>query len=223
MYDRVIKLIGEDNFKKIQNTKILLVGCGGVGGFVYESLIRSGFVNITVIDKDVVELSNLNRQLVADLNTIGMSKVEIAKNKAKIINENIKIKALNEFLGKDNINDLDKDFDFIIDACDTLNTKLELIRFACNNNIKIISSMGMGNRVDASKIKITTLDKTHNDPLAKRLRKLVKENYLSNKIPVVCSEELPIKKGAVNSLITSPGIAGLLIVNYIINNIIKVY
>lgn len=221
MYERIIKLIGKENFEKIKNTKILLVGVGGVGGFAFETLIRSGFQDITIIDKDIVELSNLNRQLVANLNTIGMPKVEVAKNMAKSINENIKITAINEFLTKDNINSLDNDYDFIIDACDTLNTKLDLIKYASINNIKIISSMGVGNRIDASKIKVSRLDKTNNDPLAKKLRKLVKDNKLNNKIPVVCSEEIPYKKGEVNSMVTSPGIAGILLVNYIINEIIK--
>lgn len=220
MYERIIKLIGEENLNKIKNTKVLLVGVGGVGGFAFETLIRSGFQDITIIDKDIVEESNLNRQLVANLNTIGASKVDVALNTAKNINKNIKIRAINVFLTKDNINELDKDFAFIIDACDTLNTKLELIRFASINNIKIISSMGVGNRIDASLIKITTLNKTNNDPLAKKLRKLVKENNLNSKIPVVYSEELPYKKGEVNSMITSPSIAGILMVDYIINKII---
>lgn len=221
MYDRIIKLIGEENFNKIKNSKILLVGVGGVGSFAFEALIRSGFQDITIIDKDKVELTNLNRQLVATLETIDKAKVDIALNKATNINENIKIKAIEAFLDKNNINVLDKDFDYIIDACDTLNTKLELIKFSEINNIKIISSMGVGNRVDASKIKISTLNKTINDPLAKKLRKLVKDSNLNNKIPVVCSDEIPYKNGEVNSMITSPGIAGLLIINYIINDIIN--
>lgn len=221
MYSRIINLIGIANFIKISKTKILLVGVGGVGSFAYEALIRSGFQNITIIDKDVVELSNINRQLVATLDTLEQPKVKIAKDKASKINKNINIRVIQEFLDKDNINSLDKDFDYVIDACDTLNTKLELIKFAEYNNIKIIASMGVGNRVDASLIKITRLDKTNNDPLAKKLRKLVKNNCLNNKIPVVCSEELPYKKGEVNSMITSPGIAGLLIVNYIINDILN--
>ena len=221
MYEKIIKLIGEKNFEKIKISKILLVGVGGVGSFAYEALIRSGFQNITIIDKDIVEESNINRQLIADLDTLGMSKVNVAYNKALKINKNIKIKAIEANLTKDNINELDKDFDFILDACDTLNTKLELIRYASINNIKIISSMGVGNRIDASKIKVTTLNKTNNDPLAKKLRKLVKDNNLNNKIPVICSDEVPYKKGEVNSLITSPSIAGLLMVNYVINEIIN--
>jgi tRNA A37 threonylcarbamoyladenosine dehydratase len=223
MYERIINLIGEDNFKKIENTKVLLVGVGGVGGFVFEGLIRSGFKDITIIDKDKVDITNLNRQLIANLNTLDMNKVDICKDKALNINKSIKINAYNEFLSKDNINILDNDYDFIIDACDTLNTKLELIKYSIDNNIEIISSMGMGNRVDASKIKITKLSKTNNDPLAKKLRKLVKENHINKDITVVCSEEVPLKKGEVNSMITSPGIAGLLIVNYIINKIINFY
>lgn len=221
MYDRIIKLIGEENLNKIMSTKILLVGVGGVGSFAFETLIRSGFQNITIIDKDIVEESNINRQLVANLTTIGIPKVDVALNNAKNINKNIKIKVYNEFLDENNINILDKDFDYIIDACDTLNTKLELIKFAENNNIKIITSMGVGNRIDASLIKISRLDKTSNDPLAKKLRKLVKDNNLNIKIPVVCSTELPYKKGEVNSMITSPSIAGILMVNYIINDILK--
>lgn len=221
MYDRIIKLIGEENFNKIVNSKILLVGIGGVGSFAFEALIRSGFQNITVIDKDVVEITNLNRQLLATLNTVGLPKVNVASNKAEEINEDIKITGICKYLNKDNIVELDKDYDYIIDACDTLNTKLELIKYAQENNIKIISAMGLGNRVNAALIKVTTLNKTSNDPLAKRLRKLVKENNLNSKVPVVCSEELPYKKGEVNSMITSPGVAGLLMVNYIINDIIN--
>lgn len=221
MYERIINLIGNDNFNKIKKSKILLVGVGGVGSFAYVSLIRSGFQDITIIDHDLVEPSNLNRQLVANLNTLNKSKVEVAKNMAHELNPDIKIKALNIFLNQDNINELDNDYDYIIDACDTLNTKLELIRFAQNNHIKIISAMGCGNRVDASKVVITTLDKTSNDPLAKRLRKLVKENNLNSKIPVVASKEIPLKKGKVDSMITFPGVSGLLITNYIINDILR--
>lgn len=221
MYERIIKLIGEDKFNQIKKAKILLVGVGGVGSFAFEGLIRSGFQNITVIDKDIVEITNLNRQLVANLNTIGKEKVAIAKEKAALINKDINIKGIYEFLDAKTIANLDTNYDYIIDACDTLATKLALIKFATENKIKIIAAMGVGNRVDASKIKITTLDKTSGDPLAKKLRKLVKEAKINQKIPVVCSEEIPFKKGEVNSMITSPGVAGLLIVNYIINDLIK--
>lgn len=223
MYDRVINLIGPDNFDILSKKKILLVGVGGVGGFVFEALIRSGIKNITVYDGDTVEITNLNRQLVANLGTIGKYKSDIAVSKAKKINEDINVSGYNKFLDASNINDLDKDYDYIIDACDSINTKLELIRFAENKHIKIISSMGVGNRVDASKLIITRLNKTCNDPLAKKLRKLVKDNNLNMNTLVLCSKEVPIKKGKVDSLITLPGVAGLLIANYVINDLINLY
>lgn len=223
MYDRVINLIGPDNFDILSKKKILLVGVGGVGGFVFEALIRSGIKNITVYDGDTVEITNLNRQLVANLDTIGKYKSDIAVSKAKKINEDINVSGYNKFLDASNINDLDNDYDYIIDACDSINTKLELIRFAEDKNIKIISSMGVGNRVDASKLIITRLNKTSNDPLAKKLRKLVKDNNLNMNTLVLCSREVPIKKGKVDSLITLPGVAGLLIANYVINDLINLY
>lgn len=223
MYDRVINLIGSDNFDILSKKKILLVGVGGVGGFVFEALIRSGIKNITVYDGDTVEITNLNRQLVANLDTIGKYKSDIAVSKAKKINEDINVSGYNKFLDASNINDLDKDYDYIIDACDSINTKLELIRFAEDKNIKIISSMGVGNRVDASKLIITRLNKTSNDPLAKKLRKLVKDSNLNMNTLVLCSKEVPIKKGKVDSLITLPGVAGLLIANYVINDLINLY
>ncbi len=220
MYERLINLIGENNFQKIQSKKILLVGVGGVGSFAFTSLIRSGFLDITIIDYDKVEMSNLNRQLVASLETVSKDKVEVATNMASIINKDIKITSLNIFLNENNMDMLARDYDYIIDACDSLKTKYFLIKYAQDNHIKIISSMGVGNRLDASKVKVTKLNKTSNDPLAKKLRKLLKDNNLNLNIPVVWSEEVPIKKGKVDSIITSPGIAGILMVNYIINDII---
>ncbi len=221
MYERIINLIGNVNFNEIKSKKVLLVGIGGVGSFAFMALIRSGFQNITVIDKDRVDITNLNRQLIANLNTINENKVDVAITLAKNINPDIKIYSHCLNLNKDNINILDTDYDYIIDACDTILTKLELIRFAEVNKIKIISAMGVGNRTHGSDIIISRLDKTTNDKLAKRLRKLVKDNNLNMKIPVVCSRELPIKKEMVNSIVTTPGIAGLLIVDYIINDIIN--
>lgn len=221
MEEKIIKLIGEENLDKIKKAKILLVGIGGVGSFAYECLIRSGFLDITIIDNDVVNNSNINRQLIADLSTVNEYKVDIAKRKASNINNDIKLTIHKIFLDKDTLSLLETDYDYIIDACDTLQTKLELIRFAELHNNKIISAMGLGNRVDASMVKISTLNKTYQDPLAKKLRKLVKENKLKSNIPVVFSTELPIKKGEVNSLITSPSVAGILMVNYIINDIVK--
>ena len=222
MFERTINLIGIDNFNKISNLNILLVGLGGVGSFVFESLIRSGVNNITIVDYDVVTLSNINRQLVANLNTVGRKKIDVAIEHAKEINNKININALDIKITSENINNLKNDYDFIVDACDSIDAKISLIKFAKEHNIKIISSMGMGNRLKPQNIKISSLNKTINDPLAKKLRNILRKENINLNIPVVFSEELPIKKDAINSLVTVPSIAGIYITSYIINSVITV-
>lgn len=222
MFERTINLIGTDNFNKISNLNILLVGLGGVGSFVFESLIRAGVNNLTIVDYDVVTLSNINRQLVANINTIGRKKIDVATEHAKEINNKINIKALDIKITSENINNLKSDYDFIVDACDSIDAKISLIKFAKEHNIKIISSMGMGNRLKPQNIKISSLNKTINDPLAKKLRNILRKENINLNIPVVFSEELPIKKDAINSLVTVPSIAGIYITSYIINSVITV-
>lgn len=222
MFERTINLIGIDNFNKISNLNILLVGLGGVGSFVFESLIRAGVNNLTIVDYDVVTLSNINRQLVANINTIGRKKIDVAIEHAKEINNKINIKALDIKITSENINNLKSDYDFIVDACDSIDAKISLIKFAKEQNIKIISSMGMGNRLKPQNIKISSLNKTINDPLAKKLRNILRKENINLNIPVVFSEELPIKKDAINSLVTVPSIAGIYITSYIINSVITV-
>ena len=222
MFEKTINLIGTDNFNKISNLNILLVGLGGVGSFVFESLIRAGVNNLTIVDYDVVTLSNINRQLVANINTIGRKKIDVAIEHAKEINNKINIKALDIKITSENINNLKSDYDFIVDACDSIDAKISLIKFAKEHNIKIISSMGMGNRLKPQNIKISSLNKTINDPLAKKLRNILRKENINLNIPVVFSEELPIKKDAINSLVTVPSIAGIYITSYIINSVITV-
>lgn len=221
MFERTINLIGIENYNKLKKLKILLVGIGGVGSFVFESLIRIGIENITIIDYDTVSLSNINRQLVATKKTLGKRKIDVAKDHVKEINENINLKLLDVKLTKDNINILEDNYDYIIDACDSLEAKISLIKFAKEKNIKIISSMGMGNRVDPTKIKISKLNKTINDPLAKKIRSILRKDNIKLDIPVVFSEELPLKKDAINSIVTVPSVAGIYITSYIVNNTIK--
>lgn len=221
MFDRIEELIGKNNLELIKSKKILLVGVGGVGGFAFEALIRTGFSDITIIDFDIVEISNINRQLVADLSTINMKKVMVLKERAKRINPHAHITSLDYYINDETINNLDFDYDYIIDACDNLKAKFLLIKFAINNNIKIISSMGVGNRVDATQIEEAMLSKTYNDPLAKKLRKMLKDDGITKDIPVIFSKEMPQKKENITSLITTPSISGIYLVNYIIKDIIN--
>ena len=221
MFERVISLIGESNYNKIKDKKILIVGVGGVGGTALEALVRSGIENITIVDYDIIDKSNLNRQLITNETNIGNLKALEAKKRCLSINNNLNIKTFDIKLNKENIDIIKDNYDYIIDSCDSIDAKIELYKYAKNNNIKIISSMGMGNRLDPSKICISTLNKTINDPLARIIRKRCKDEGIDLDIPVVYSLELPIKKDGVYSMIITPSTAGLYIAYYIINHIIN--
>ena len=221
MFDRLESLIGKNNLDKLYNIRILLIGVGGVGGTTLECLVRSNIGHITIVDGDVYELSNLNRQIGANLNNIGNSKVDEAIKRCKQINNNICINGYTEYINESNITKY-TDYDYIIDACDDINAKVTLIKHAITNNIKIISSCGTGKRLDPSKVLISRLDKTYNDPLAKALRNRLKKEGISLKIPVVYSNELPINNDKkISSIITVPSTAGIYLASWIINDIIK--
>ena len=224
MFDRLELLIGKDNLDKIKSTKILIVGVGGVGGECAISLVRSGIKDIVIIDYDVVDISNINRQVVAYHSTIGKKKVDVLENIIKDINLECNVSKYDIFLNKENIKEIfDKETpNFIIDCCDSKETKKEIIRESLDRNIKFISSMGTGCKMDPSKLEITDIRKTNNDPLARIFRKWVKDEKINKKIPVLCSKEVPITKGRVvasNSFV--PNSAGLLIASYVIREIIK--
>lgn len=223
MFERIINLIGEDNFNKIQNKKILIVGCGGVGGYALETLVRSGINYIDIIDFDKIDISNLNRQIITNNSNINKLKVEEGKKRALLINSNMNINIYPIFLDKNNINDiLSNNYDYIIDACDSVDTKLELIKQSINKNFKLISCMGTAKKIDPTKLCITTLDKTNYDPLAKVMRKKVKDLKINlKKIKVVSSTEQPINCKSLGSFMMVPATAGILCAKYVIEDIIN--
>ena len=223
MFERQISLIGEDNLAKIQKQTVALIGLGGVGGYALENLVRSGIQNLIIVDYDTIDLTNLNRQIITTQNNIGQKKVTEAQKRALTINPLLNIIPLDLYLNEENFEELFKyHIDYIIDACDSINTKKMLIKEASNRNIKLISCMGTGNKLDPSLLKITTIDKTSYDPLAKIIRKYIKDNQLSNKLPVVASTEPPIKTQSphISSISYVPAYAGLLLTKYIIDDII---
>lgn len=186
MFERLIGLIGEEKLKEIERKKVLLIGVGGVGSYALEALIRNGFFDITIVDFDIIDLSNLNRQLITDSTNIGKYKVDEAKKRALLINPNIKIQTINEKLNKENLrNLLNQNFDYIIDACDTLDVKFALMENSIHYSYKLISSMGTAKKIDPTKLEITTLDKTNNDPIARLLRNKVRKAHVNKKIYVV--------------------------------------
>ncbi len=216
-------ILSNEQINNLKNSNILIVGIGGVGGACFEALVRLGIQNISIIDNDVFDISNLNRQLLSNINNIGHSKVLEAKLRGESINPSISIKTYEMFLNEANIGEIPiSSFDYIIDCCDTITTKLLLIKYSLKYNINIISSMGTGNRLDASKLEITNIWKTNYDPVAKILRKLLRDNKINKKIPVLCSKEIPIKihNRTPGSISLVPNVAGFLIANYVFSDII---
>lgn len=223
MFERLSALVSSKELNIIYKSKILLVGVGGVGGFAFEALIRSGFKNITLIDGDIIALSNLNRQIISNMTNIGQDKVNVAKNRALAINKDLNIEEHKVYLTKENFNlYINEAYDYIIDACDDINIKIALIKYAQEHNNKIITCLGTARKLDIKGIKVTKLNKTFNDPLAKKLRELLRKENITLNIPVVFSEANAIKtEEGLGSAIFVPGIAGLTLVNYIFLDIIN--
>ncbi len=221
MFERLITLIGEDNVNKLKKANVLIVGLGGVGGYALETLVRSGIYNLTIVDGDIVELSNLNRQIISKRNVIGRPKVLVAQARTLEINPDVNLKVINQFISNDNFSLLNIDsFDYVIDACDDLNLKMLLIKNA--DKYKLISSMGTANKMDMTRFKITTIDKTSYDPLAKIIRKKIKEEKIRTKFKVVSSDEKVMKNGAkLGTIAYMPAVSGLLCASYVINDIIN--
>ena len=220
MFERLITLIGEDNVNKLKKANVLIVGLGGVGGYALETLVRSGIYNLTIVDGDIVELSNLNRQIISKRDVIGKPKALVAQARTLEINPDVNLKVINEFISEDNFSLLNIDsFDYVIDACDDLNLKLLLIKNA--DKYKLISSMGTANKMDMTRFKITTVDKTSYDPLAKIIRKKIKEEKIRTKFKVVSSDEKVMKNGTkLGTIAYMPAVSGLLCASYVINDII---
>lgn len=221
MQERLFWLL-DNKLDIIKNKTILIIGLGGVGSYALETLVRTYFNKLIIVDNDKIDISNLNRQLMTNIDNIGLYKTDVWYDRIKKINPDCNVIKITEFITKDNLNLLFKEkVDYVIDACDTLETKKEIIKYCLENKIKFISSMGMANRVDASKIKVSYLDKTCYDPLARKLRNLIKKENIKGKIPVVYSEEQPLKMNKLGSISYVVGTAGLLCTNYIVNDILK--
>lgn len=221
MFERLITLIDEDNVNKLKKANVLIVGLGGVGGYALEALVRSDVCNLTIVDGDVVELSNLNRQIISKQDVVGRPKALVAQARTLEINPDVNLKVINKFISEDNFSLLNVDsFDYVIDACDDLNLKMLLIKNA--DKYKLISSMGTANKMDMTRFKITTIDKTSYDPLAKIIRKKIKDEKIRTKFKVVSSDEKVMKNGTkLGTIAYMPAVSGLLCASYVINDIIN--
>ncbi len=219
IFSRSIGLLNEENFNLIQDKAIAIFGLGGVGGTALEALARTGFKHFLIVDFDKVDPSNLNRQILYTAKDIGRNKVEAAKERILSINPEADVQIFNH---KTQDFDFNQKIDFIVDAIDDVNGKLYLLSKAKEKDIPFIMSLGMANRFDPSKVKIAKLNQTHSDPLAKKIRYMVKKEGLdTSNINVVISEELPQKNGdKLYSIMTVPSSAGLSIAKFILSSII---
>ena len=220
MLDR-LELLVKDKIKDIKTKHVLVIGLGGVGGYTVESLVRSGIETITIIDYDKIDITNLNRQIISNIGNVGCYKVDEWEKRIKLINPNCKIYKIKDKKTIENIDILFQNkVDYIIDACDTVSVKKELILKCLENKIKFISCMGTGNKMDPSKLKIMDIRDTNYDPLARIIRKMVKDKKIKDKIYVVASNEIPIKRDKIGSNAYVPSTAGLLLTSYVINDIV---
>lgn len=228
-FSRTEMLIGKEGVDKLGKAKVAIFGIGGVGSFVVEGLARAGIQNFVLVDKDNVAVSNLNRQLIATNRTIGKPKVEVAKERILEINSNAIVETYQEFFMPETIGILDKSITYIVDAVDTVTAKIELVLRANKLNIPIISCMGTGNKLDPTRFEVTDINKTSVCPLAKVMRKELRDRGIK-KLKVVYSQEEPIKpmvidesskKQVPGSISFVPSVAGLIVAGEVIKDIIN--
>ena len=227
---RTAYVLGEDAIKKLSGARVAVFGVGGVGGYVCESLARSGVGNIDIFDKDVVSLSNINRQIIALHSTVGRPKVEVMRERIMDINPDCSVNTHEVFYLPENADEYDlSKYDYIVDAVDTVSAKLEIILRAKALGIKVISAMGAGNKTDPTAFKVADIQKTEGCPLARVMRRELKKRGIG-KLKVVYSPEEPIKspyfdsesgKNLPGSLSFVPSVMGLIISGEVIKDLIK--
>lgn len=219
-FSRTAQLLGKENVEKLFDKHVIVFGVGGVGGYVVEALVRSGVGNISIVDNDVVNESNINRQIIAFHSTIGMQKVEVLKNRILDINPNCQVFVHNQFFLPENSNDFDFSiYDYVVDAVDTVTAKIEIIKKSKESNVPVISSMGTGNKLNPVGFKVSDISKTKVCPLARVMRNELKKRGIS-KVKCVYSEENPvIQTQTPASVAFVPPVAGLLIASEVVKDL----
>ena len=219
---RTAQLLGNENVEKLFDKHVIVFGVGGVGGYVVEALARSGVGKISIVDNDVVNESNINRQIIALHSTVGMQKVEVLKNRILDINPECQVFVYNQFFLPENSNDFDFSiYDYVVDAVDTVTAKIEIIKKSKESNVPVISSMGTGNKLNPMGFKVSDISKTKVCPLARVMRNELKKRGIS-KVKCVYSEENPvIQTQTPASVAFVPSVAGLLIASEVIKDLVK--
>jgi len=223
-YDRTEILIGKENIDKLKDSHVAVFGIGGVGSYTVEALVRAGVGQITIIDADNVDVTNINRQLLATIDVVGQAKVDVLEKRILSINPEIKVYKICDFYSPENREKFfTSKYDYVVDAIDSIASKIDLIKYCYDNNVKIMSSMGTANKLEPLKLKVADINKTSVCPLAKIIRKKSKELGIK-KLKVVYSEELPIKNDSTNvlgSVSFVPSVAGLIIASEVVRDIMN--
>ena len=229
-FKRFELLVGPESLELLKEKKVAVFGLGGVGGNACDALARSGIGNLTIIDNDVVDITNINRQLISNLNVVGQNKVDVMEKHLKSINPDIKITKKKMFYLPDNADELDlSEFDYVVDAIDTVVSKINIIFRCKTNNINVISALGCGNKMDPNKLEITDISKTSYDPLAKVLRRELRKLDI-NHLKVVYSKEEAIKvidesstetKHIPGSSAFVPPVAGIMIAYQVVKDLLE--
>jgi len=233
-FSRTQLLLGEEAMNKLYKSKVAIFGIGGVGSYCLEALTRVGVGKFLLIDNDVVSVSNINRQLIANINTIGLAKVDVAKERVLSINPNAEVETHQSFFLAENSNKIDlTGCDYIIDAIDTVSAKIYLAEFSQEKGIPLISSMGTGNKLNPTMLEIDDIYNTSICPLAKVMRKELKKRGVK-RLKVLYSKETPIKANAAleleknssrraipGSVSFVPSAAGLIIASEVVKDLIK--
>lgn len=222
-FARIVKMTNQEWLENLQTKKVAVFGLGGVGSYVVEALVRNGIGEIVLVDHDKIDITNLNRQLYALHSTIGMNKVDVAKRRCLDINPNLKITTYQQFyLPDQGMEDIFSDCDFVVDAIDTVKAKIVLIENCHKLKIRIISSMGTGNKLEPESFEIADIFKTSVCPLARVMRRELKIRGIK-KCPVLYSKEQPQKvaDATPGSVSFVPSVAGLMIAGYVIKELVK--
>lgn len=221
-WQRTELLLGED-YKKIRELTVLILGLGGVGSYVVESLARLGVKKLVLVDFDTISLTNINRQMEALTSTIGKYKADVLKERVLDIHPTCEVVTLKDRVTLETVASLFREpIDYLVDACDTIGVKKEIMKECVKRGQKFILCMGTANKLDPTKLKIMDLKDTSYDPIAKILRKEAKKEGIGAKIPVVCSEEIPRKNSSneLGSISFVPSVAGLLMTSYIVKDVL---
>ena len=232
MFSRFELLVGQENIEKLNQSKVLVFGVCGVGGFVVEALVRSGIGSMTIVDNDTVSLTNLNRQIIATQDTIGKEKVEVMKERILSINPDCHVETLKMFYLPETADSINlKDYDYVVDAIDTITAKIELAVRCEKEKVPLISSMGTGNKLNPSMLEVSDIYKTSVCPLAKVMRRELKQRRVKH-LKVVYSKELPIKpkpskeitnkRTVPGSTAFVPSSAGLLIASEVVKDLLSI-